>query len=305
MFGSLVGDCIGSFWEFSGNKDPRIPLWVPASRFTDDSVCTGAVAAWLTQRDGQDIDWTTILHRRCRGNISSGFGDKMVAWILSDTPTPYGSWGNGAAMRVSPIALFASNDDEALVLAEQSTAPTHNHPESIRGAQATVLAIRHAFKHRDPESLLKFTEERFRYIGLFDRRHEDERSTHVFDVSCAGTVPLALSIAARSGSFDETMRQCCSMGGDADTLAAIAGPVAEALYGIPQQHLDNARRRFHVEDDIWESVEALYALPAVQARLGQWGRAEGTAIAETDPRRIPRLGERMKTQNQERQNKSD
>ncbi len=301
MWGSLIGDCIGSFWEFSGNKDSSIPLWVPACRFTDDSVCTGAIAAWLTQRDGERKPLQDVLHQRCRANLSSGFGDRMVAWILSDDPKPYGSWGNGAAMRVSPIALFAQSEDEALRLAEISTRPTHNHPESVRGAQATVLAIRHAFEHRDPDGLLAFIEARFDYEGLTQRRHEDERAAHVFDVSCKGTVPLALSIAARAGSFDDTMRQCCSMGGDADTLAAIAGPVAEALYGIPRQHLENARRRFHAEDDIFEAVEAIYTLPQVQEQLQSWGRADGTIVSETDPRRVPRLGEKLSQLNTQRQ----
>lgn len=304
MLGSLIGDCIGSFWEFSGNKDPAIPLWVPACRFTDDSVCTGAIAAWLIQRDGERLPLQTVLHQRARANISSGFGDRMVAWTLSDHPRPYGSWGNGAAMRVSPIALFAQSEDEALRLAEESTQPTHNHPESVLGAQATILAIRHAFEHRDPDSLLSFIEDRFGYEGLTIRRHEGERAAHVFDVSCKGTVPLALSIAARSGSFDETMRQCCSMGGDADTLAAIAGPVAEALYGIPLQHAENARRRFHVEDDIWETVEAIYALPQAQTQLHNWGRPCGNLVAPTDLRRVPRLGDRMSEQNQKRQEKT-
>lgn len=101
MFGALVGDCMGSFWEFSGNKDPAIPLWVPACRFTDDSVCTGAVAAALTS----DEPFGKQLHERGRIHISAGFGDRMVAWLLSDYPKPYQSWGNGSAMRVSPVAL--------------------------------------------------------------------------------------------------------------------------------------------------------------------------------------------------------
>lgn len=269
MWGSLVGDCIGSFWEFSGNKDPAIPLWVPACRFTDDSVCTGAIAAWLTERDGEGLPLQTVLHRRARANMSSGFGDRMVAWILSENPKPYGSWGNGAAMRVSPIALFARSTEEALRLAEISTHPTHDHHESVRGAQATVLAIRHAFEHRNPEALLAFVEQRFGYEGLTTRRHEEERATHVFDVSCKGTVPLA-----------------------------------EALYGIPLQHVENARRRYHVEDDIWEAVASIYALPHVQEQLAGWKREGGTVIEETDPRRVHRLGERMSAQNAERQSKA-
>lgn len=284
MYGALIGDVMGSFWEFSGNKNPNIPLWVPACRFTDDSVCTGAVAAWLAS--GEDL--STVLHQRGRGNISAGFGDRFVAWLLSDFPQPYGSWGNGAAMRVSPVALWARSDEEALALAEASTAPTHNHPESVRGAQATVIAIRHAFEHRNPEAMLAMVEERFGYAGLSQRDPAAERPDHHFDVSCAGTVPLAVLLAARAGSFDETMRWCFSMGGDADTLGAIAGPMAEALYGIPHQHMVRTRARMHPEDEIWEAVEAIYHAPHVQQQLERWGRAGGTGLPATDTSHLGR-----------------
>ena len=285
MFGALIGDCIGSFWEFSGNKDPAIPLWVPACRFTDDSVCTGAIAAWLA--DGVDVQ--TSLHQRGRANVSAGFGDRMVAWILSDSPKPYGSWGNGSAMRVSPVALWAENEDELLELARQSAEPTHNHPDAIRGAQATAWAIRTVFEGTAGAEMLAEVEDRFEYEGLVKRDPLSERAAHLFDVSCKGTVPLALSIAVRSGSFDEAMRWCCSMGGDADTLAAIAGPVAEALYGIPRQHLENAWLRYHAEDDIWEAVERVYSHPKVVARLKDWGLMGINEIVATDERRVPPL----------------
>ena len=265
MLGALIGDCIGSFWEFSGNKDPSIPLWMPASRFTDDSVCTAAIAEWL-QVGGNLMP---ILHARGRSNISVGYGGNMYQWLLSEQPKPYGSWGNGAAMRVSPIALWASSDEEAMLLAEHSCAPTHNHPESVRGAQATVFAIRHAFQHQDGPAMLKAVEERFGYL-LSGRNLEAERLPHSFDVSIQGTVPLALLLAVEGGSFDGVMTWCCSMGGDADTLAAIAGPIAEALYGIPTRHVQEARKRFPAEADIWEIVNALYHTSRSQQNLAQW-----------------------------------
>lgn len=288
MFGAIVGDCIGSFWEFSGNKNPAIPLWMPACRFTDDSVCTAAIADWVLGKS----DLTTALHQRGRIHISAGFGDRMVQWLLSDTPKPYGSWGNGSAMRVSPVALMATSDEDALHLAAQSAMPTHGHPEAVAGAQATVFAIREAFRTRDPNAVLAAVEARFGYAGLQQRDPPSERADHLFDVSCVGTVPLAVAIACRSGSFDAAMAWCCSMGGDADTLGAIAGPISEALHGIPQQHLDNARARCHPEDEIWETIEAVYAHPAAQANLRAWGRIGGTAIAETDAERVGKLGPR-------------
>lgn len=265
MLGALIGDCIGSFWEFSANKDPSIPLWMPVSRYTDDSICTGAIAEWL--QTGGDL--TPILHNRGRSNMSAGFGGNMLKWLMNDNPMPYGSWGNGAAMRVSPVALWAQSDEEAMDLAAQSCAPTHNHVESVRGAQATVFAIRHAFEHQDGQKMLEAVQTRFGY-QLFNRNVADERLTHSFDVSIQGTVPLALLLAVEGKSFEGAMTWCCSMGGDADTLAAIAGPIAEALYGIPFKHVHEARRRFKPEDDIWEMVESIYQSPRARSQLRNW-----------------------------------
>ena len=285
MYGALIGDCVGSFWEFSGNKDPDFPLWVPACRFTDDSVCTAAMANWLVDQ-GQGAG--KVLHRVARGHVGAGFGNLMTAWLLSDQPKPQKSWGNGSAMRVSPVALWAADEEELLRLARESALPTHHTPEAINGAKATAWAIRQAFEHRDPAALLLQVEQRFGYEGLSALDPILVRPTHRFDVSCAGTVPLALAIACTAGSFDQTLRLCCSMGGDADTLGAIAGPVAEALYGIPAQHMENARARFPVEDELWEAVEAIYQTPAVKERLTKWGWPNGsTVIEQTDPRRVP------------------
>lgn len=142
MRGALIGDVIGSFWESSRNKNPNIPLWMPTSCFTDDSVCTSAVASWLV--DGQPL--VKALQQRGRANPSCGFGGIMMAWVLSPNPQPYQSWGNGSAMRVSPVALWADNDDELLLLAQASAMPTHDSQAAICGAQATAWAIRKALE---------------------------------------------------------------------------------------------------------------------------------------------------------------
>lgn len=283
MLGTLVGDCVGSFWEFSGNKDPNIPLWVPACHFTDDSVCTGATAQWLLKGG----DYATLLHAQAKMHLSRGFAKKMLEWSMAETAGPaYGSWGNGSAMRVAPVALAARSLDEALDLAKQTADVTHNHPLAVKGAQATVFAIRHAIEFGSAH-LLEQVEARFGYEGLVARNPIEERAEHLFDVSCNGTVPLALAIAVKSGSFDEAMRWCCSMGGDADTLAAIAGPVAEMLYGIPAQHLHNVALRFHAEDRIYEEVVELYRLEHVAAYLNAHGKISaghiGNIVAATGP----------------------
>lgn len=286
MLGALIGDCVGSFWEFSGNKDPSIPLWVPACHFTDDSVCTGATAQWLLKGG----DYATLLHAQAHMHLNRGFAKKMLEWAMAETAGPaYGSWGNGSAMRVAPVALAARSLDEALEWAKQTAEVTHNHPLAVKGAQATVFAIRYAIEF-GRENLLEHVEARFGYEGLSGRNPPNERVEHVFDVSCNGTVPLALAIAVKSGSFDDTLRWCCSMGGDADTLAAIAGPVAEMLYGIPQQHLHNVALRFHPEDRIYEEVLDVYRLPHVVAYLSAHNKISAGHITHTTDASGPEIG---------------
>lgn len=286
MLGTLIGDCVGSFWEFSGNKDPKIPLWVPACHFTDDSVCTGATAQWLLKGG----DYATVLHTQAKMHLSRGFAKKMLEWSMAETAGPaYGSWGNGSAMRVAPVALVARSLDEALELAKQTADVTHNHPLAVKGAQATVFAIRHAIEF-GAEGLLEQVEERFGYKGLVERDPVSERAEHLFDVSCHGTVPLALAIAVKSGSFDETLRWCCSMGGDADTLAAIAGPVAEMLYGIPAQHLHNVGLRFHAEYRIYEEVLALYRLEHVVEYLSAHNKISNGSVTQVIEASGPEVG---------------
>ena len=283
MLGALVGDVIGSFWESTFNKNPNVPLWMPGSRFTDDSVCTGAIASWLI--DNKPL--VRELQMRGRAHCSAGFGGNMLAWILSPQPKPYESWGNGSAMRVSPVALWARDDDHLMALARESAAPTHNSPEAINGAQAAAWAMRKALEGWQGEAILAEVQTRFGYAGLVERDPVSERPGHTFDITCAGTVPLALAIAVRSGSFDTAMQWCCSMGGDADTLAAIAGPVCEALYGIPRQHLDNAIMRFLPNDDIWEPVARIYQHPDVAARLKHWGKTDMVIAATGDEHVVP------------------
>ena len=289
MYGALIGDAIGSFWEFSGNKDPDIPLWIPACRFTDDSVCTGAVAGWLLE--GGSVE--AHLHATGRKYPKAGWGGNMLAWLQNDTPTSYASWGNGSAMRVSPVALWATNEDELLDLARQSAVPTHGSEAGIRGAQAIAMALWWAMDGAGTQDILMRIEGRFGYCGLATMDPEMVRPSHIYDVSCNGTVPLALAIALRAQDFADTMRWCCSMGGDADTLAAIAGPLAEVLHGIPQEHVDNARLRF-AGTSLWDDVERLYRHPRALATIKHGRRKAGRVLPATTDRRVPPRAWRLK-----------
>lgn len=269
MIGAFVGDCIGSEFEFPPGKfkDPDAELFGPSARFTDDTVCTSAIAQWLLSGES---DPTEALRSMGLLHLARGFGGKFLEWLRCDDPRPYGSWGNGSAMRASPIALWALTDGEALDLAARSAAPTHGHPDAVAGAQATVLAIRQAMSGMGIDEIAALAESRFGYpVCALDPAAL--RASHRFDVSCSGTVPLALACVQKGGSFEGAMRLCISMGGDADTLAAIAGPVAEALWGVPQELFARAARLAKPGDMAIEPILAIYGHPRVRGRVNGGG----------------------------------
>lgn len=231
MLGALIGDLIGSTHEFAGTKVKDFhPLIHPNAQFTDDSVLTCAVAEALLAGERAEV----IARRFKRwGNKypRCGWGARFREWLWSSTLLPYGSFGNGAAMRVSPAALLARSRDEALELARLSAEVTHDHPEGIRGAQAAALAVYLALHGTQAEAIRREVAE---HSGYDLSPSVDEIRPHYrFDETCQGTVPQALVCALEARDFEDAIRNAVSLGGDADTLAAIAGPVAEALFGIP------------------------------------------------------------------------
>lgn len=276
MIAAIIGDIVGSRFEASGNKNPDTSLFQSGSTFTDDTVCTLAISQWLMEEE-ESLDPSSpgaYLRDWTRSHRERGFGANFLHWAVTDAAADQQSWGNGAAMRVSPVAFWAKEEAEALDLAKRSTAPTHLHPHSATGAQATVWAIRHAFAHQDPEKLLRDAQERWPYGNLVDRDPEAERATHEFDITVHGTVPLALVLAARGEDFSGTMRLACSMGGDADTLAAIAGPIAEGLYGLDEGMAEWAMRTQDLWFDpgIWPTLLAFFEHPRVRGFYERHGR---------------------------------
>lgn len=228
MLGALAGDLIGSVYEHHPIKTTRFPLFQPESRFTDDSVLTVAVAdAILTGRPYREavLDWGRRYPR-------AGYGGAFRAWLRARDPRPYGSWGNGSAMRVGPVRWAFATEDDVLNQAASSAAITHDHPEGVKGAQATALAIYLARTGASKATLRDRVQSRFGYD--LTRAVESIRPGYRFDVSCQGTVPEALIAFLDAGSYEETVRNAISLGGDADTLACIAGAVAEAFYGVPE-----------------------------------------------------------------------
>lgn len=236
MLGAVIGDIVGSRFEFHNYKSTNFELFTEQSHFTDDTICTVAVAEWVI--GGCRYDLNTILQKWCRRypNPMGAYGARFGEWIWSSNPQPYDSFGNGSAMRVSAIAWVYDKLTDVLNLAHDSAAITHNHPEGIKGAQATAAAI---FWARTGESKQFIRDNIQDYFGYDLRQTCDEiRPDYTFDESCQGTVPQAITAFLESDGFENAIRLAVSLGGDSDTLAAITGSIAEAYYrGIPNRIL--------------------------------------------------------------------
>ncbi|MEW6490879.1 MAG: ADP-ribosylglycohydrolase family protein [Thermodesulfobacteriota bacterium] len=229
MIGAIAGDIIGSAYEFAPTKREDFPLFGDLSTFTDDTVLTVATAdALLGGRDYAEVyrAWG------CRYPDQS-YGSLFRQWLRADDPRPYGSYGNGSAMRVSPLGWAFDTLDEVLVEATRSAAVTHGHPEGIRGARAAAGCVFLARRGASKEELRRFIEETIGY--RLDRTLAQIRPGYRFDETCQGSVPEAVTAFLESGSYEDAVRKAVSLGGDADTQAAISGGIAEAFYGgVPE-----------------------------------------------------------------------
>lgn len=225
MLGAIAGDVIGSVHEGAGTKTKDFPLFIPESQFTDDTVLTVAVADCLLH----ERDYVDTFHDYFAAYPDAGFGGTFWLWASERRREPYQSWGNGSAMRVSPVAYLATTLDEVLAEARRSAEVTHNHEYGIRGAQATAAAIFLARSGRSKDHIRRYTEEQFGYF--LDETLDDLRPTYCFDVSCQGSVPQSILAFLESTDFEDAVRNAISLGGDADTMACIAGAIAEAYYG--------------------------------------------------------------------------
>jgi len=237
MLGAIIGDIIGSRWEFGPACSYDFELFTGECDFTDDSICTIAVADALLK----GIDFAESLQRWCRRypNPMGGYGTRFREWIQSVRPEAYGSFGNGAAMRVSPVAWFSPDEFKVRHDARMSAACTHNHPEGIRGAEAVAYAIhdcRGLLEGKERigrEDILYALERTLNWSG-YDIDIDLETVRGKFDETCQGTVPVALKIICESTGFEDAVRKAVSLGADADTLGAIVGSIAEAIWGIPE-----------------------------------------------------------------------
>lgn len=225
MKGGIIGDIIGSRFEKNNCKSKDFELLVPECRFTDDTVLTIAVADTLlgTGTYEENLRKYALLYP------FAGYGGTFRKWMSGLLTGPYNSWGNGSAMRVSPVGYAFHTEAETLAEAARSAEVTHNHPEGIKGAQAIALCVFMARQGQSKEQIREAVSERFGYD--LDRRIDDIRDAYAFDVSCQGSVPEAILAFLEAADFEDTIRTAVSIGGDSDTIACMAGAIAEAYYG--------------------------------------------------------------------------
>ncbi|GAB4425546.1 MAG: ADP-ribosylglycohydrolase family protein [Anaerolineae bacterium] len=244
MLGAIAGDIIGSVYErrHSRIKTTDFPLFDARCTFTDDTVLTVATADALLR----GLDYAAVYRDYGRRYPNAGYGGTFIHWIFDDRAGPYNSWGNGSAMRVSPVGWAFDSADAVLAAAERSAAVTHNHPEGIKGAQATALAVFLARTGHDKAAIKTEIETRFGYN--LSRRLDDIRPGYQFDVSCQGSVPEAIIAFLEADDVEQAIRLAISLGGDSDTLACIAGSIAEAFFGgIPATVAAEVHRRLPAE----------------------------------------------------------
>ncbi len=237
MLGAIAGDIIGSVYELHNIKRTDFPLFDKNSTFTDDTVLTVAIAdAILTGSDyGQKLrEYFSLYPNR-------GYGVNFSRWASNHLSKPYFSMGNGSAMRVSPVGFAFNTLDEVLYEARRSAEPTHNHPEGIKGAQAVASAIFLARNGAEKEEIKKYIEDNFSYD--LDEPLDKIRAYYGFDETCPGSVPQAIRAFIESNDYEDAIRKAISIGGDSDTIACIAGGIAEAYFKrIPDYIIENVRR---------------------------------------------------------------
>ena len=250
MYGALIGDIVGSVYEWKNIKTKDFPLFHRYCRYTDDSMMTIAVADALMKSWGQsDIvrrkALTDSLQKWGQRYPDAGYGGKFKQWIFSDHPEPYNSWGNGSAMRVSAAGWLFSTLEETRLAAYDTACVTHNHPEGIKGAEATATVIWAARNKWSKAKIRKYVEKNYYPLN---RTCDEIRPGYHFDVSCQGTVPVAITAFLEGTGFEDVIRTAVSLGGDCDTLTCIAGGMAEAFYGVPDDLKEECRKR--IESDM-------------------------------------------------------
>ena len=246
MYGAIIGDIAGSRFEFDNLKSKDFELFSKYDTYTDDSVMTIAVAKALSESkkdDYKDLEEKLIfwMHEIGKKYPNCGYGGRFYYWIMNDETKPYNSFGNGSGMRTSACAFIAKSLDEALELSKRCAAVTHDHEEGIKGAQAISAAAYLARTGKTKEEIRAYINEHFYKL---DFTLKQIRKSYRFDVTCMGSVPQAIEAFLESHDFEDCIRNAISIGGDSDTIAAMAGCIGEAYYGIPEGFKQKAEAYF-------------------------------------------------------------
>jgi ADP-ribosylglycohydrolase len=233
MIGAIAGDIIGSVYEWNNIKTKEFELFSPQCFFTDDTILTVALADSIMTGTPYVDNLKTFYEQYPNG----GYGGSFHKWAQSSDSKPYNSWGNGAAMRISPVGYVYDDLDTVLLKAAEFTEITHNHPEGIKGGQSTASAIFLARTGKSKEEIKDYIETAFQYDLS---KHVDEiRPSYKFDVSSQGTVPQAIRAFIDSTDFEDAIRTAVSLGGDTDTLACITGGIAQTFYGGVSKQIED------------------------------------------------------------------
>lgn len=242
MLGAIAGDMIGSVYEFNNHRTKDFPLFIDDTEFTDDTILSVAVADVLM--NGGDYAKAFKDYYWRYPNPSGSYGARFHQWAASPSLTPYNSWGNGSAMRVSPVGFACDTLEAVLIEAEKTAAVTHNHPEGVKGAQATAAAIFLARTGNTKEAIRAFVVDNFGYN--VNRTVDEIRPGYAFNESCQGTVPEAIVAFLDSTDFEDAIRNAVSLGGDSDTLTCITGGIAQAFYGeVPAT----------IQQEVWKRLD--------------------------------------------------
>ena len=255
MYGAIMGDIVGSVYEWDNIKTKEFPLFVPASRYTDDSAMSIAVAEALLdtmeksrEERRKEVAWS--MQKWGRRYPDAGYGGRFYDWLYMRNPKPYRSWGNGSAMRASAAGWLFDTLEETREAAADTACVTHDHPEGIKGAEAVAAVIWAARNGWTKQQIRKFVEKEFYPLK---KTCDEIRPGYKFDVSCQGTVPQAVTAFLEGDGFEDVIRTAVSLGGDCDTLTCIAGGMAEAMYGMPEEMKEECRKR--LEPDMVKVLE--------------------------------------------------
>lgn len=303
--GAVVGDIVGSIYEFDNHRSKDFALFSDGVEFTDDSIMT--IATMQALMNGAKSNDFMGAYKHFGNKYPSSYGVRFSQWLASDNSQPYNSWGNGAPMRVSPVAWFYDNLEDVERAAKVSAEVTHNHPDGIKGAQSIAGAVFLARTGKSKEEIKAYIE---KYGYFLDFKLDDIRDTYQFDESSEGTVPPAVVAFLESTDFEDAIRNAISIGGDSDTVAAITGSIAEAFYGLPNDIADKAL--FSLTDELRlilkdfnqaiapilavnkfrslpnVDIEALGSLNArIQSHNGEWGVRHASKKAESVANTFP------------------